>query len=94
MRANQRNAPEAPLTSASIALRMVPPPSRASISASSAELASMRSAMAFSFSARSWAGVEPHGPSSKARRAASMAATASSRVPLATSATFSPVPGL
>ena len=83
----------APGTSANIAFLMVPPPSRASISAISALRPLMISATARNFSARSLPDIRGHGPSSNALRAASTARWASSRPALATSAIFSPVDG-
>jgi hypothetical protein len=91
--ANQRKAPTAPGTSAKVAFLMVPPPSRASISAKAPALASMASAISFSLAPRSGPDMRGHGPSSKALRAASMARTESSRPALAISAIGWPVPG-
>ena len=91
--AKYSNVDAQPGTSANIAFLIVPPPSRASISAISPERAVMSSATLRSFSARSLPDIFGHGPLSNALRAASMARCASSRPALATSAIFSPVDG-
>ena len=66
--ANVVNVPTAPGTSANIAFLIVPPPSRASISAISALRVLMISATLRSFSARSLPDIFDHGPSSNAVR--------------------------
>ena len=91
--AKNSNVPAPPGTSANIAFLIVPPPSRASISAISAERAVISSATLRSFSARSLPDIFGQGPLSNASRAAWMARCASSRPALATSAIFSPVDG-